>query len=695
MSATHSAVTRPPGRPRPGDQDPGSAETGRRVFGGFRGFRRFRVFRGTDDPAWYRPAVLALLAGTAALYLVGLSASGWANAFYSAAAQAGSVSWEAFFFGSSDAANSITVDKPPLALWLMALSVRAFGLSSFSILLPQALLGVTGVGILTASVRRSAGPVAGLLAGVVLASTPVATLMFRFNNPDALLVTLMVGAAAAVLRSLRTGRARWFVLAGVLLGLGFLTKQLQVFLVVPGLALTYLWAAPHPLGRRLRHVVLGGSAMVAAAGWWIALVELVPAANRPWIGGSQDNSILELTLGYNGFGRLTGDETGSVGAGSNWGETGLLRMFGGEFGAQASWLLPAALVLLVVGLRLRGRAPRTDGRRAAYLVWGGWTLVTGLTFSLMSGIIHPYYAVALAPGIAALVGTGASDLYRSGRRWSLPVLAGVVLGSTVWAFLLMGRSADFLPWLRGLVLTVGLLATGSLLAGMLRSPVLGLTGRALRRTGATLGLVAALTGPVAWSVQTAATPHSGAIVSAGPASSGSGFGGPGGGTRGGAGGAPGGTARAATGGMFTGGTGAMTPGGMPGGMSGGMRGGMGGLLDTVTPSAAVVETLGADADSYDWVAATIGSNNAAGYQLAMERPVMAVGGFNGTDPSPTLARFQQLVAEGRVHYWIAATTMASTDTGGSDASVQIQEWVEQTFPASTVDGTTVYDLSSG
>ena len=151
------------------------------------------VVRGrTTDPAWVRPSVLALLVATAVLYLWGLGASGWANSFYSAAAQAGSASWKAMFFGSSDAANSITVDKPPAALWIMALSVRIFGLSSWSLLVPQALEGVAAVGLLYLAVRRTSGPAAGLIAGAVLATTPVAALMFRFNNPDALLVLLMV-----------------------------------------------------------------------------------------------------------------------------------------------------------------------------------------------------------------------------------------------------------------------------------------------------------------------------------------------------------------------------------------------------------------------------------------------------------------------------------------------------------------------
>ncbi len=361
------------------------------------------------------------------LYLWGLGASGWANSFYAAAAQAGSESWTAFFFGSSDAASSITVDKTPLSLWPMALSIKVFGLSSWSLLVPQALEGVAAVGLLHATVRRTTGSAgAGLLAGAVLATTPVAVLMFRFDNPDALLTLLLVGSAYATLRAVesRVHPVRWLALAGALVGLGFLTKMLQAFLVVPALGLAYLLLAHTSLPRRIGHLALALGALVASAGWWVAIVSLWPADSRPYIGGSQDDSILELTLGYNGLGRLTGDEVGSVGGGGGWGETGLARMLNSEIGGQAGWLLPTALLLLVAGFWLTRSAARTGQRdsavRASLVVWGGWLVVTAATFSFMAGIFHAYYTVALAPAIGALVGTGAlaalAPAHLAGRR---------------------------------------------------------------------------------------------------------------------------------------------------------------------------------------------------------------------------------------------------------------------------------------
>ncbi|NUS44872.1 MAG: glycosyltransferase family 39 protein, partial [Mycobacteriaceae bacterium] len=361
-----------------------------------------------------RIAAAVLLTGAALAYLWNLGSNHWGNAFYAAAVQAGSRSWKAFFFGSSDAANSITVDKPPASLWPMELAVRLFGLNSWSLHVPEVLMGMAAVALLWRSVRRCFGPAAGLLAGLALAATPVAALMFRFDNPDAMLALLVTAAAWAMLRAVEPGshgRLRWLLACGALVGFGFLAKQLQVMLVVPALSLTYLVAGPLGLWRRVLHLFAAGVAMVAAAGWWLLTVELWPASSRPWIGGSHHNSIMELTLGYNGLGRLNGEEHGSVmpggdgppGGGPHWGDTGITRMFDSQQGGQIAWLLPAALVLLVAGIALRGRAARTDGPRAALLLWGVWLLTTGLTFSFMAGIFHSYYTVARAPPAAALV----------------------------------------------------------------------------------------------------------------------------------------------------------------------------------------------------------------------------------------------------------------------------------------------------
>ncbi len=374
------------------------------------------------QPRWARPGLLALLAGTALLYLWGLGSSGWANSYYAAAAQAGTQSWKAWLFGSLDAGNAITVDKPPAAMWVMGLSGRLFGFNAFTMLLPQALMGVAAVAVLYFTVKRCSGPGAGLIAGAALAVTPVAVLMFRYNNPDALLVLLLVVAAYCTVRAIETGGIRWMALTGCVVGFAFLTKMLQAFLIVPGLAVAFLIAAPTGLWKRLGALLVGGLTMIVSAGWYIALVSLWPADSRPYIAGSTDNSLLQLALGYNGIERIIGGG-GSPGGGHGpgggdrgganlffGGEPGITRMFGPSFGAEASWLLPAALIGLLVGLVLTWRAARTDRVRASVLLWGGWLLVTGAVFSFMDGTVHPYYTVALAPAIAALVGISVVEL---------------------------------------------------------------------------------------------------------------------------------------------------------------------------------------------------------------------------------------------------------------------------------------------
>ncbi|MFD0122835.1 ArnT family glycosyltransferase [Streptomyces virginiae] len=714
-----------------------------------------------DRPRWELPSLAGLLIATAALLLWDLGSSGYANSFYSAAVQAGSESWKAFFFGSSDAGNSITVDKPPASLWPMMLSVRLFGLGAWQILVPQALMGVATTGVLYAAVRRQFGPGAGLLSGAAFALTPVAALMFRFNNPDALLTLLLTVTVYCVLRALDGARTRWLVWAGVAVGFAFLTKTLQAFVILPPLALLYAVCAPTRLRKRLGQLLLAGLAMVVAGGWWVAIVELWPASSRPYIGGSQNNSFLELTLGYNGLGRINGDETGSVGGGGRggaggaggggWGETGIDRLFSGNIGGQISWLLPAALVLLVAGLVITWRARRaTDSlegmARAAFLAWGGSLLITAVVFSYMQGIFHEYYTVALAPFVAALIGMGAALLWEErGGKAAAITLSGTLALTAVWSFVLLGRATGYLPWLRWAVLVGGLLAAAAL-------PFAARAGRRALQATAALGVAAALAGPFAYCLTTVSTAHTGSIVTAGPAVAGS-RGGPGGmmggpGGPGGAGG-PGEMPQGGPGGQQNGGRpgagqqggfpqqGAPTQGqggrgaqggqggqgGMPQGMGatpqglggqggrggerfGGGQGGPGGLLNGARVSAEAKAALTTDADTYTWAAAAIGSQNAASYQLASGAPVMPIGGFNGSDPSPTLEQFQQYVRDGKIHWFIGQGTSTDTAEGGmggmgggrggpgGGTSSAIETWIKATFKASTIGGATFYDLTA-
>ncbi|MGA9857977.1 MAG: glycosyltransferase family 39 protein, partial [Solirubrobacteraceae bacterium] len=557
---------------------------------------------------WPQITLAVLLVATAAAYLWDLSASGYANSFYAAAVQAGTKSWKAFFFGSIDSSSFITVDKPPASLWVMALSGRIFGFSSLSMLAPQALEGVAAVALLYASVRRWFSAGAGLAAGALLAMTPVAALMFRFNNPDALLVMLLVAGAYCLTRALERAGTKWVLAAGTMIGFAFLAKMMQAFLVLPAFGLVYMVAAPTSLRRRLLQTLAGGAAIVASAGWWVAIVALWPAASRPMIDGSSTNSILNLITGYNGLGRIFGGGGGGGGGGSNFsGPTGLLRLFNDVMGGQASWLLPAALLALAAGLVAGRRSARTDRTRAALLLWGGWLVVSGLVFSLGSGVIHTYYTVALAPAIAALVAIGGHMLWARRDHVAAQVLAGAaVLGTAAWSWQLLDRTANWHPWLRTLVIV----STGACLIGLVAISAAPALRRRISAAVIVLGAVACLAGPVAYAAQTISTAHTGSVPSAGPGTTG-GFGSGGGGGRGGA-----------------------------------------------PTSAALVSALRADAGDYTWVAAVSGSQSAASLELASGGlPVMAIGGFNNQGGNLTLAQFQHYVDQGAIHYYIASSGM--------------------------------------
>jgi 4-amino-4-deoxy-L-arabinose transferase-like glycosyltransferase len=655
---------------------------------------------------WWRPVALAgrrgervslgiLLAATTALYLWGLGASGYANDFYAAAVQAGTKSWKSFFFGSLDSNNVITVDKPPLSLWPMEISGRIFGFSSWSMLAPQAIEGVLSVWLLHLTVRRWFGFRAGLLAGALFAITPVAVLMFRFNNPDAMMTFLLVAAAYCVTRAVENGSAKWTSVAGVVMGLSFLAKGLQPFTVLPAFALAYLVAAPLPMRRRLGRLLLGGLGLVVGAGWWVLAVELTPAADRPYIGGSGDNSPLGLAFGYNGLSRLSGGAGGGPGGGFD-GSTGIARLFNSPNGGQIAWLLPAALLAAVALAVMSRRFPRTDRSRAALLLWGGWLLVTGGVLSFASGIIHTYYTVELAPAIAALVAIGAVLLWRRRATVTARVtLAAGVLVTGCWSFTLLRRASDWHPWIAAVVLAVSVLAACALLLASVAS-------RAVVAVAVTAGLLGLTGGSAAYAVDTTATAHTGSTPTAGPTVA-TAFGGGAGGLSGGGfpgGGLPGdrfpgdgfpGGSSESSGQLPSFGSGSSAS-QLPGNRSG-FHGGPAAAARTNSALITLLRKAGTK-----WSAATIGAQSAAPLQLNSDTAVMAIGGFTGSDNAPTLAQFQKWVAEGKIHYFIGDGAMDRGFGGGpggasGSSSAQITSWVESHFASKTVGGTTVYDLT--
>ncbi|MBK3567872.1 glycosyltransferase family 39 protein [Streptomyces sp. MBT62] len=696
-------------------------------------------------PRWSLPALVAIMVLAAVLYSWNLTGSSL-NSFYSSAIYSGTQSWKAWFFGSLDAGNFITVDKPPFSLMVMGLSCRIFGFGTWQMMLPEVAAALGTIWILHSSVKRYFGHVAATIAALVLALTPITVAINRDNNPDTLLVLLMVAGAALGLRAVRTERLLPLIGSAVCFGFAFNTKLLQGYIALPAVFAVYLIASKLGWKKKLVQLAVATVALAVSSFWWATAVSLVPAADRPYIGGSTDGTAWDLIMGYDGFGRVFGGEGnggggagGGGGGGTFAGTAGIGRMFNDILGGQISWLLPFSAIALIAGLVLVGRAPRTDATRAALIMWGGWTLLHYVTFSMAQGTMHPYYTTALAPGIAALCGGGGVMLWRAFRggdaRWSWVLPAGLAV-TGIWAIVVLRRASGWNTWLWP---TVGVLM------------VLAIVGLFVFRTGSgnrarlltasvVAAIIAALAGPTAYAVTPAASSGSGGGMggtnpTAGP-STGGGFGGGGGGNRGGFGGQrggemPGGTrAGGQAGGELPGGgtaRGGMTPGGggtgevpqgggapsgapttggatgggtaggqqggatgeLPGGGAapggtgtGGARGGFGGGGGGGgmggTTSSALISYLEKNQDGAKWLLAVSNSQSAGQLILSTHKPVISMWGFTGSDKAMTLAKLKELVKKGELHY----IQLGGGGMGGnSTLNTEITAWVQKNATA--------------
>jgi 4-amino-4-deoxy-L-arabinose transferase-like glycosyltransferase len=429
-----------------------------------------------------RPEIAGLIALAAVLNFWALGRNDWANAYYSAAARSMSTSWHNFLFASLDPSGVMTIDKPPLALWIQALSVRLFGYHHLSILAPEALIGIATVVLLYDLVRRVFGRVAGFVAAFALATTPITVALSRDNNPDALLALCCVAAVWFLVRGLQDGRTRWIVWAGVMVGLGFETKLGEALLVVPGIVAAWLWIAPRGRRAAADQLAAAGGALLAVGGAWPLLVTVTPAADRPWISGTADNSILSLIFVYDGLGRVAGQNGGPVGApnGIFAGGPGALRLINPALGGQVGWLLGVALVgglAILAASRLRRGHEHTGWLIAV----GGSFLVTAIVFSAAHGIVHPYYVSLLAPFAAALVGATVGQLL-AGKLGPPTLAAAVVVAGVACELAVLADYPDQLRWLTPVLLVGSAIACAVLLGATTartRALALGATTAAL------------------------------------------------------------------------------------------------------------------------------------------------------------------------------------------------------------------------
>jgi 4-amino-4-deoxy-L-arabinose transferase-like glycosyltransferase len=589
-------------------------------------------------------ALLLLIAGV--LNLWGLSENGWANEYYSAAVRSMSSSWHAFLYGSFDAAGVMTVDKPPLASWGQVAFVKVFGFHSLSLLVPQALMGVATVALVYDLTRRLWGRPAGFVAGLALATTPIAVAISRHNNPDALLILCCVGALWATVRALQDGRTRWIVLAGVCVGLGFEAKMAAALLVVPGIVAAWLWIAPRGRFVALRQLLAGAAAMVAVGGAWPLLVALTPAADRPWVSGTSDNSILSLIFGYNGLGRLSGQAGGPQafggggggGGGPFGGPPGVLRLLDSSLGGQAGWLLGFALVA-GLGIAVASRLRRADARTGWLIVVGGAALTCAVAFSAASGIFHPYYVSQLAPFAAALVGAGVGQVLKGGLTARV-IAALAIAGGVATTLAVLHNNPGQLEWLPPVLVTAGVLAVGAI-------ALLG--GRHLR-TSLAVGLAVLFIAPAAWAAQTLGHATEATFPAGGPASAAAGgFGGGPGGARGFGRrrGTPpagfNGTSPGAGAGAMPGAPGGTTGNGTAGGPGGGGLGG--GDAQSITAALTYIKAHGGGT-----LAVSSQNGGAATTIIDSGADVVAIGGFSGRESQVTAAWLADRVASGEIRY---------------------------------------------
>ena len=626
-----------------------------------------RVNKELDNRSWLEKMTLPiLLIATGALYLFGAMHNDMANSYYAAAVQAASQNWTAWLFGSLDAANYVSIDKPPLATMIMGLSARLFGFSSFSMLLPSVLAGVGSVWLLYSAVKRQFGFTSAIISAVTLMLTPVAALMFGFNNPDAILAFMLTTSGYAFLRSLEGRRPLlWLGLAGLFTGLAFNTKMLQGLMVLPAMVIVYLAFAKPPIVTRFLHLMFAGVITTVSTLWWSVLVWLTPSGNRPWVGSTNDNSIWSLIFGYNGFGRLLGNRGGGGGGtppsggmaiaspggmgggapsgghghgGTGFGgQTGIFRIFNNDFGPNIVWLLVLALASGGLLLWILHKTPRTNRGRAAVIFWILWLIIHIVIFSMTSGVIHPYYVVVMAPAVAALVGIGVPFLWgayvrRKSYAWILPMLVGVTAAIAI-IILSYAGTMTWLMWMVGILGAVGM-------AGLLVN--LYTPKRWLQNLAIITSVAACMTAPVVYTLSTSNVTHTGSIPTAGPSST------------------------------------AM----------------QGSNNEKSQADSALVQYLLQNQNGATWLVAVDSANESAAIQLTSGQPVMAIGGFNGSDTQLTLEQFKQLVADGKLKYYAASSHGHGGGPNGGNS--EITNWIKKNGKVVNYGGSdvTLYELSA-
>jgi 4-amino-4-deoxy-L-arabinose transferase-like glycosyltransferase len=608
-----------------------------------------------ENASWHRLALVAILILSSFLNLFHLTNEGFGISYYAAAVKNMLSSWHNFFFVSFDS-GFVSVDKPPLGLWIQAASAYLFGFSGLSLLLPQAIAGILCVAVLYHLLSRTFGVVAGLIGALVLAITPISVATSRNNTMDMLLVLSVLVAAWAFVQAARRGSLGWLVVGAILVGLGFNIKMLEAFLVLPALYLVYVLGSPVRLRRRLVHLGLATVVLVVVSLSWAVVVDLTPAGERPYVGSTSDNTVTNLILGYNGLDRLLGTsfraeeamaagELGGPGLGTKQnGEPGPLRLLNHQYAGQIGWLLPLAVVGGLAASRQSGFRLPLDRRQGALVLWGTWFLTAAVYFSVAGGG-HPYYTVMLAPAAAALVGVGVVALwsdYKSpdGSGWLLPL---VLVGMAILQAYILGGYEGWSLMLTPLIVLLCFIAAAVLV--VLRLSLNPKLGAAYAAAATAVGILALLVAPTVWASYQVFQGSGGSLPVAGPpplqafAGMFGGFntqGGLGQGNTPGSGRIP-----------FRVGNPVSIP---PGGGSPGGKGPGSALKSDVDP--ALIDYLLAHQGKAKYLVAATRSSNTAPLILSTDKPVISLGGYNGVDPVFTTNELADLVNEDAVRFFL-------------------------------------------
>ncbi len=625
-----------------------------------------------SSPLWSRIALGVIMLLSIFMNFFQLGQSSFGNLYYAASVRSMADSWHNFFFVSFDPGGFVTIDKPPLGFWLQTLSTKIFGFTPFSVFLPQAICGVLAVLLLYFLVRRHFGVVAGLIAALALAVSPISVVTNRNNTIDATLALVLLLAAWAVIRAAESGRLRWLLLCAAFVGVGFNVKMAEAYLVLPALFLTYLLCAPRALWTRIWHLLLAALVLLMISFSWAATVDLTPAAQRPYVGSTQDNSEISLAIGYNGLNRLhignsafgrarraagnnapaprTGRNSGSGSGnatsrlqglqeeGFRFGGGGPLGLFSSSMGAQIGWLLPFALLGILALAWQRRFNFQKDRQQLALILWGFWLLTMAIFFTV-DGALHQYYLTEMAPGLCAMVGIGLVVMWRdyrsSGwRGWLLPI---ALLLTAVVQINILRDYPSWSHWMSPLIGVLSALVVIALLVLRLR-PRINRNAATLRVASALVsaGMLALIIAPASWAAYSVMRNVESSDPTAGPtAQGGFGFAGAAGTVRGQNAAARNLSGLAAAFGSFLGGSAQADP--------------------------TLISYLESHQGNTKFLVATTNAGTAEPIILATNRPVMAMGGFIGSDPILTTLDLQTLVNNGTVRFFLINSPRATQD----------------------------------